>query len=226
MTSKNFYKNKYKIKFPRLNYTKGVTLIELIVVILIFMIISSITIFNYGKFRSSLSVQNLADDIALSVRRAQGFAIGVRGSGGSFTPGYGIHLTSKSTTSLYQGSNKSFILFTDISGEGQYNNSTSTCGNPTSNDECLELINIITTDKIESIFKNNETTAIAPTDTIDILFRRPNPEPIFCHRYGGTGACTSSISSIKIKIATEADSSINKIITIYNNGQISVSGSL
>ena len=218
---KNFHKNKYN---------SGVTLIELMVVIIIFMIVTSITIFNYGKFRSSLSIQNLADDIALSVRRAQGFAIGVRGSGGSFTPGYGVHYTANPTLSLYAGSNKSFILFVDMGAapNKKYDyDSSGTCGVPTTSNECLEMLSITTADKIESIFLNNDTTPISSLDTLDILFKRPAPEPIFCHRYGGINSCDPTpISGIRIKISSEADSSIYKIITISNNGQISVSGSL
>ena len=212
--SKNFHKNKYN---------SGVTLIELLVVICIFMILTSITIFNYGKFNSSLSIQNLADDIALSVRRAQGFAIGVRGSSGNFTPGYGVHFTANPNSGVFAGSYKSFVLFTDMNDDHQYNNSTNICGSPKSGDECLELLNITTADSINSIFLN-EDNALQPADTVDLLFKRPSPEPTFCYRIGGTGSCSPiSISKIKIRLSTNASVPVYKTITISNNGQISVS---
>lgn len=229
--SKNFQKNKYN-KGPARNamqrYAGGVTLIELLVVISIFMVISSITIFSYSKFNSSLSIQNLSDDIALSVRKAQGYAIGVHGTNNIFNVGYGIHFTTNPNTSnLYAGSNKSFVLFADIDITGNnkyfYNNSTNICGIPTATDECLELLSIKSTDNISAIYKNNESNPIGATDTIDLLFNRPNPEPIFCYRTGGSGSCITSISNIKIKISTDANPDINKTITISNNGQISVS---
>ncbi len=225
--SKNFHKNKYNSGPARLRYSGGVTLVELIVVIFIFMIISGITIFNYGKFRSSLSIQNLADDIALSVRRAQGFAIGVRGTGGGFNLGYGIHFTANHNSTIYNGSNKAFILFANVGNNFQYDNSSNKCGSPESGNECLELLNITSPDNINSIFLNNDTTSISSKDTLDILFKRPSPEPIFCYRIKGTGSCKSNgISDVEIKVSTDADSSIYKVITIYNNGQIYVSGSL
>lgn len=225
MMFKNYYKNIYNRKRNRLQ--GGVTLIELIVVILIFGILSTITVFNYGKFRSSLSIQNLADDIALSVRRAQGFAIGVRGASGGFTLGYGIHFTTKHNSETYKGSNKSFVLFTNIGVNSQYDNSNKKCGNPEQGDECLEIINITSADNIEAIFLNEETEPIPQDDTLDILFKRPNPEPIFCHRIDGISSCDfKGISSVKIKISTDADPSVYKIITIYNNGQIGISGSI
>jgi Tfp pilus assembly protein FimT len=224
---KNFQKNKYNKGSARnasQRYAGGVTLIELLVVISIFMVISSITIFSYSKFNSSLSIQNLSDDIALSVRKAQGYAIGVHGTSNVFNVGYGIHFTTNPTSNLYVGSNKSFVLFADINPNHQYNNSTSICGNPTATDECLELLSIKSTDNISAIYINNGSNPIGATDTIDLLFNRPNPEPIFCYRTGGSGSCSlTPISNIKIKISTDANLDINKTITISNNGQISVS---
>ena len=60
--------------FKRLNknkYNRGMTLVELIVVLAIFMIILGLTIFDYSSFKSTTTIQNLADDIALTIRKAQ-----------------------------------------------------------------------------------------------------------------------------------------------------------
>ncbi|HLP86801.1 MAG TPA: prepilin-type N-terminal cleavage/methylation domain-containing protein [Candidatus Paceibacterota bacterium] len=212
--SKVFHKNKYN---------KGVTLIELLVVLSIFVIISGITVFSYGKFNSSLSIQNLADDIALAVRRAQGYAIGVRGTSGMFTDGYGVHFTANPSASIYSGSNKSFILFADISGNNRYDNSSNVCGSPSASNECLELLSITSLDKITEIYVN-DSTLISSTSTVDLIFKRPNPEPYFCYRVNGTGSCSAStIYNMKIKISPDANPSTFKIINISNNGQISVS---
>ena len=223
---KIFQKNEYNKGLARQNVRStlgGVTLIELLVVISIFMIISTITVFSYGRFNSSLSIQNLADDIALAVRRAQGYAIGVRGTSGLFNEGYGVHFTANPSASLYAGSNKSFILFADISNYNQYDNSSATCGEPSAGDECLELLSITSMDKITEIYVN-DSTLISPTSTVDLIFKRPNPEPTFCYRVNGTGSCSaSSIYNIKIKISQDADPTIFKMINISNNGQISVS---
>lgn len=225
---KNLYKNKYNFKHPRLNYSGGVTLVELLVVIFIFVVISSITIFSYGKFNSSLSIKNLADDIALSVRRAQGYAIGVRGFSGSFGEGYGIHLSSNPNTSdLSAGSTKSFILFANLDNDERYDyNSSGTCGNPTASNECLEVLNITSPDKITEIYVENEGQHIlSNSGGLDIFFRRPNPEPTFCARNNPISSCdfSTNISLVRIKISTDVDPNIYKTITIFNNGQISVS---
>lgn len=216
---RNFHKNKYD---------RGVTLIELIVVIAIFVVISGITIFNYGEFNSSLSLQNLADDIALSVRKTQGYAIGVRGYNGIFGKGYGIHFTTNTNTSdLFAGSNKSFILFANINGNDEYNyNSSGTCGSPNSSNECLEVLNITSSDKIYEIsVKDSGAEHTVNDGSLDIFFERPNPEPTFCARNSLGGGCnfSNNISYIKIKILNDRSPGVYKTITISNNGQISVS---
>jgi Tfp pilus assembly protein FimT len=215
------FKNFYKIK-----YNSGVTLVELVVVITIFMIISGIAIFNYGNLNSSMSLQNLADDIALSVRRTQGYAIGVRGSSGIFGDGYGIHFTTNPDISqLYKGSNKSFVLFADITPNNKYDYfDYDKCGSPRINNECIEVLNITSTDKITEIFLDNDAVAISPTSTVDVLFNRPNPEPVFCYRNNPSDIpCdVRVISFIKIKISSTRDTQTSRTITISNNGQISV----
>jgi len=226
---KNFKKNKYS-SGPA-STQGGITLIELLVVIFIFMVITGITIFNYGKFNSSLSIQNLADDIALSVRRAQGYAIGVRGFSSSFIKGYGIHFTTNPDTSdLSAGSNKSFILFSDINitTPNKYNyDGTNICGPLSMANECLEVLNITSADQITQISLNDGDTTIPQTGTLDILFKRPNPEPIFCYRsdisHSDCDLGGSNISSVKIKISNITNLESSKMITISNNGQISVS---
>ncbi len=52
---------------------KGFTLIEFIVIISIFAIMSAVTLFNYQGFKSSVSLSNLSRDIALTIRQAQVF---------------------------------------------------------------------------------------------------------------------------------------------------------
>ena len=224
--SKNFTKNKLN---------SGVTLIELLVVIVIFMIITSITIFNYGKFNSSISIQNLADDIALSIRKAQGYAIGVRGANDVFNNGYGVHFTINPLVvgKEYLASNESFVLFADLPDSGitnqKYDYGSGACGStPLANQECMEVLNIVSADQISSITftEGDNMTVVTGQSTLDILFKRPNPEPQFCYRINpSTTTCDSStnITLVKLKISNIVNPDIQKIITISNNGLINVS---
>ena len=64
MKIKNF---KFKIR----NFNAGMTYVELIVVLSIFSVLSSVAIYNYGDFQSSVDIKNLASDIALQIVKAQ-----------------------------------------------------------------------------------------------------------------------------------------------------------
>lgn len=236
------FKNIFK-KSARLGkYNRGVSLVELLVVIAIFMIISSMTIFSYSDFRSSISIQNLADDIALSVRKAQNYAIGAVGSSGDFTYGYGINFSVNSNgrsdvknkeakgipisnnDSKVSSNSKSFIIYIDRDDSGFYN-----CGsiNDTKCLEYLEILSIKSNDYISGIklHFDTKTQNLRENEQIDLRFKRPNPEPVFCYRRDNDVKCddhiSSQISNIEITISSEKDATIYKKITISNNGQIS-----
>ena len=57
-----------------LKYNRGMTLVELLVVLSIFAIISMTVAFNYSSYKSTTSTNVLAQDVALSIREAQGYA--------------------------------------------------------------------------------------------------------------------------------------------------------
>lgn len=209
--------------FNKIKYNSGITLVELLVVMSIFILITTIAIFNYGKFDSSLSTQNLADDIALTIRKAQSYAIGVRGLGNEFNYKYGVHFTANPTPgSVFAGSNTSFVFFIDMN-DPEANNQydfINQCGIPDKyGNECLEILNITSADVIKEIYLNK--TLVETSSAVDIFFQRPNLEPTF---YNGNGQKLNN-SSVTIEVANQDDLTGSKFITVYNNGQISVSNS-
>lgn len=217
-------------------YTKGATLLEMMVVISIFLVISGVTVFNYGQFNSSMSTQNLVDDIALSVRRAQSYAIGVRGVNDKFIGGYGVHFSPRILVpgDEHWGSNKSFVMFAEMGTTinmrydfGAYDG----CGSPTTNDECMEILKITSADEISSI-KLYGAGGVLIRDMgsagyLDILFYRPNPEPIFCYRTSMTNSdCDENEDDIVYALIDVSSSkggvTTTRSIKISNSGQISV----
>jgi prepilin-type N-terminal cleavage/methylation domain-containing protein len=52
---------------------KGFTLIEFVVIISIFAIMAGVALVNFSGFRSNVGLNNLAHDIALTIRQAQVF---------------------------------------------------------------------------------------------------------------------------------------------------------
>lgn len=218
---KSIYK-KIKYKFST-NSNGGLTLVELMVVISIFMIITGVTIFNYGSFRSNVSLQNLTDDIALSIRKAQGYAIGARGVGNNFSNSYGIHFSINSNTSgnSLDGNNKAFLMFFTLSDKDYDNSLTGACGDGTH--ECMELFNITSTDIVKEIYVD-DVKQTTPESSIDIVFIRPDPRAYFCYKSSPTSSCESNVSKISIKISNGqfAEKEKTRIISVQNTGQISI----
>lgn len=234
------YKNHMKIKgfTPTPKFTKkvilvsGFTLVELMVVISIFLLISAVTVFNYTDFRSNVSLQNLTDEIALSIRKAQSYAIGARGLDNAgtvdFNNSYGMHFTIDPSPNkgIQEGSYKSFILFYSADDKNYDANSTGTCGDMITN-ECRELFNITTTDIIKEI-KIDGTTMNAQKASLDIVFKRPDPRAYFCYRASNTsnGNCDNqNISAVSIVVSngqTSNGEEKTKTISVQNTGQISI----
>lgn len=217
-------------------YTKGATLLEMMVVISIFVVISTVTVFNYGQFNSSMSTQNLVDDIALSIRKAQSYAIGVRGVNDIFLGGYGVRFSINPLVSgdEYKSSNKSFVVFAEM-GTVNYRydyGSYDGCGSPTANDECIEVLKILSSDEISSIkiygAGDSEIASLVGDDVLDIVFYRPNPEPFFCYRKSPLDQYCfidkEEVVYVKIDVKNTAGGvETIRTIRISNSGQISVS---
>jgi prepilin-type N-terminal cleavage/methylation domain-containing protein len=199
-------------KLSKIKRDKGMTLVELIVVLGIFVLVTGITIFDYNSFRSNISLQNLADEIALSVRKAQSYAIGVKSAGGSFSDNFGIHFSKEETGgSENNSSSKSFVLFVDIDKDNKYNPSD-ICG--VGEEECLEILTIKTEDKITGILREGELDE--NLETIDVIFKRPNPDANFYDNGDYVGE-----QSIGIQITNTRSGGVKNII-ISNTGQISI----
>ncbi len=200
----------------------GFTIIELLVVMFIFGVISSLVIFNYGSFQSDVSVENLAQDIGLTIRRAQVYSVGTKGidtGTNTIFPSYGIHF-SIPTGLAVAGNERAFVFFADVPPivvPAEYDYSSSTCPNiVTSGDECMEIINITSSDKIVEIC-DGDTSVCYPTASLDIVFTRPNTEANFCFKSGG--AC-SNPSNVILKV--QSINGREKSINIWQSGQINV----
>jgi len=213
-------------------YNSGVTLIELITVITIFLILTAVIIADNSKLKTSATLQNLADDIALSVRKVQSLAVGVRGlnSGGGnvFDSGYGVHFSLDSNTAYtHLGSPKDFILFMDTTNNNIYdeNPNNSDCGNPeTGENECIEVLSIKSSDKISAVnLMINGKLESKTSGTLDIVFKRPKLEPSFCYM-DSSSSYDLSVGISYIEIVIQNDKTLStKIITVYSTGQIAIS---
>lgn len=208
----------------------GVTLVELIVVVAIFGLVSSVLFYNYSDFSTNVSVKNLAQDMALSIRKAQTYATSVRtidSAQGLTTDrysGYGMSFalgTPATSTVISEPTSKAFVLFADIPSNGTtYGNGiyegADECGVPAAGSECLEGFGINSADKITKICTD---TGCQDSGQVNVLFRRPSPEAEICVVQGGS--CQSAKSSF-LKVTIQSPKGLEKVVTVWNTGQIGV----
>lgn len=131
----------------------------------IFVVITGIVLASNSKFGGQVLLQNLAYDIALSVREAQVYGISVRQYGsGNFNVGYAVHFALATPSS--------YVLFADVypsSPNGLYE---------ADHAESVESIDLGSGYRIVDLCSTplNSSTEACGNTSLDILFKRPEPD--------------------------------------------------
>lgn len=167
---------------------------EMVVTVGIFALISTVVIVRNAQFDNETLLQNLAYDIALSVRQAQQFGVNVRASGEDvFEGAYGAHFDAESET---------YYAFIDVDEDGIY-------------DEPEELLETYTLGRgatIGTICHVQAGGDDCSLGHLDIVFRRPDPDAVI---NGG------SISQASIELVSARQGG-SRIISIESTGSISI----
>ncbi len=190
---------------------KGFTLTELMVVISIMTILTSVFLIQQRQFDSTTLLRSYAYSVALSIREAQVYGTSVRAFQGNFTArSYGIYF-NRTTPSTY-------ILFADLDDDGQY-------------DTPGELVDTYT---LTGSFTINEVCGMAATpdcwtgvtDWLAITFRRPNPDACIATSPNEADVCGSSPTYpyTHAYIQIVSPSGTTRSVEVYPTGQISVRG--
>jgi prepilin-type N-terminal cleavage/methylation domain-containing protein len=205
----------------------GFTLIEMLVVMAIFASVATILLFQYYNFNTTIAVRDLAEEIGLTVRQAQTYATSVRsinGGGGTMSdtfPAYGISFSTNTTDpTAYNPTSSSFALFVDTSSSPTDDTRTNNlydnngiCGNPAVGQECVQTFGITAGDKVISLV----TDAVVTSPTVNVVFHRPNPDATICVVNGASCTLASYV-----KVGLLSPKGIQKTVTIWNTGQISI----
>ncbi|MFA5933810.1 MAG: type II secretion system protein [Candidatus Paceibacterota bacterium] len=216
---------------------RGMTFIELISVISIFAIISGITLFNFSSFGDSITLSNLAQDIALEIKQAQSSATAGEGFAkfqAGKKPSYGLYFSTETTPT---DRTKKFIYFADKDNDGKYGstgNEASTCEGET-NTECLKSISINNGYSISSIAVNQNQAsnpscppAILPKGKdLAIVFTRPNNDAYFTTNQSGyeNKKAIPLVTGTPIcdaEITIKSPKNLTRTIVVYSVGQISI----
>ncbi|MEK7564423.1 MAG: type II secretion system protein [Patescibacteria group bacterium] len=208
-----FHLNKNKIVKHK-QYNKGMTYVELIVVLGIFSLMSTVITFNYGFFQSKVDTKNLGNEIALKIVEAQKAAL----SGklptttvpSTWKPSYGIYFDSTNSNDSNDSIffNKKFIYFTDLDSDGIYD------GLPhCTTTECLGKVSIPKGSYISAIQVFG--TVSATPSNLTATFSRVNSGVNFTSN--GT-ALAGAVSYVQITVISPKGGSA--LIKIYPSGRV------
>ncbi len=190
------------IQSTKQNQSAGFTLVEFIVIISIFAIVATVSLFNSGSFNRHTAMQNLTHDIALVIRQAQNYGMG------STSDDYDANIRYPVAVQFeYDNTNNRFlsqmILFRDLDNSGTFD--------PNNNDMLLDRITFRSPSYIYKIALSGQGCS----DNVVVSFQRPLPDPtFFCG--GATG-----LAPMVVTILNNEDQD-PKTITIQPTGLISV----
>lgn len=188
---------------------RGFTIIELLVSMSIVVVILSVVVFNYRSSGDSLATDSLAQEIAITIRQAQTYGLGVRStSSGVFTHAYGVHFNPVSNPTTY-------ILFADkLTANGSYDAGSGSCGSATT--ECVQIFNMRDGVTITGVCSNS-TCYSSGTRSANFTFIRPSTDASI--RITGGGSTTNPVNGGVIITSPRGSTAT---ITIQNTGQILV----
>ncbi len=203
------------------NMKKGFTLVELLVTISMFVIITGVVLVNSKKFDSTVLLHNFAYDVALTIKQAQTYAVNVRetsnlgvSSDNLFKYDYGVYFDVDQN-----GGTTNFVLFNDVVGAGGlggpdriYDSGISTCS--TVDPECIQRYSMQKGTSIQYLCAGTgDLDCNSNTKKLAILFKRPN---LSAYIYADNSAVQSDYAKIVLSSLDGATSTV----VVTSAGQI------
>ena len=182
-------------KLKNKNIIGGFSLVELVVTIGIFAIISSIILLNYPNFRDKMSLNKEVVNIVSNIRTAQVYSLGTK-QHGSFSiidiKGYGVNFNTANP--------KQYQIFLDLTSSNNriYNNTGI-------GEEVGSAIQITTTNKISSLKCNGVP---CNNNEVNIFYSRPYVNA-FISNDG-----TNFYDYVEIEVQSTSNSSLKKNIKV------------
>src|SRR3989344_7763105 len=201
----HLYRMVFHFLFPqiRTHVSRGFTLLELMVVTGIFMVLSSVVLSSNGRFGNQIVLQNLAHDMALTIRQAQVYGIAVRRfEGANFDVAYGMHfiLPAPDAPSTYE-------LFADADSDGVYDYDAGETVNTTTIGGGYRIVDI-------QVLDGNGVENLGVGE-VNILFQRPEPDALIRRSAG-------EALNQRVKIVLESRRGNQSTVIVEASGQISV----
>lgn len=221
------------VNFKAKKLQQGFTIVEMLIVIGIFSVLTAVVLFQYGNFNSQTILTNMAYEVALTTRQAQVYALGVRGQQGegdaddNFDNRYGVYFDLN-----IDPDGENFIFFIDTAtpapdsicngaDEGE------DCFSCETGSECLESYQFLRDIHIDSLCIATANDPINSAgecsgelvDSMVVTFERPNPDAII-YSDGVDASYLANVSSAAIFVTNQYDDL--RAVVVKDTGQISV----
>jgi prepilin-type N-terminal cleavage/methylation domain-containing protein len=222
-TMKLFYKkinkNKENLGGIKPKAKSGFTIVELLVSLAIFAILTALILSKYGKFDQGVILTNLAYDVALTIRNAQSYGLNVR-SASRDTNAFDYSATAVDSGGTYgvhfdKAKPKEFIFFVDGDGNGVYDDLTNS-DQKTTIKRGSSILKMCVSDTKVCGDKSHGNPNMNNPDSLDITFKRPDPNAIIT---------TNGIRGKKYgyaEIVLQALDGTTRKVVVNFTGQISV----
>lgn len=191
--------------------SRAFTLVELMVSVAIFAMMTALVVVKYGNFNQSVLLTNLAYDVAMTIRTAQAYGLSVKDPNESnqFKYAYGVTIgPSTNTCAGVVTDSRNFLMFADSVIDNLCTENGS--------DILISTYAIKRGAVVQSVCasSNSANCNHSTVGRLHITFKRPEPRANICLN----GSCNYNYAEI---ILRSTDNNTRKIV-IRSNGQITV----
>ena len=211
-------------KRPHKTSSRGFTLIEVMIVLVIMLIITATAVSQYLPFQSRVEYENTVLDIALNIRQFQIFGVGTKQSqtGGAFSMGYGLHLhVNGDGAKPYK-----IVFYEDTDNDGSYDSGDSddmACKATPTDDTCIKTLTFPSNEITKASLTNSSgivtTFSVTNPGMIDITFKRPYLDAAIVGTLDSSGVSTQYYGASLCLDLPEGGQQLK--ITISRTGQLS-----
>jgi type II secretory pathway pseudopilin PulG len=211
--------HKLFLRTAPLSGNAGFSVLELIITISIFVVLTTGFLLNYNSFNKRITLDTLAQEIAQWARETQISAMGVKRSSAvlSTHSGYGLHFDIATPDR--------FIYFADrLANQNRYDAGTGACG--TAGTECERVVMLPVGNVISALCGETSSNGATCTggvfknsNVFDVVFTRPNPDASILGDLSGSSFPTAYS---RARITVTSVKGYSRTIEIWTTGQITV----